>query len=459
MTDHDLEQRLRDWYAAGIGPTEPAPLSLRASVPAIPDAIPVPPLAAPLRRRVLLLAAAALLVALVAGTMAIGSGLVKLPALLPLPSAWSSPTPPVSASASASATDSPATPGLVAYESEGRVWIANDDGTGAHELLPDVPGYHSPIGWSPDGSRLVYSFTRPDSSGGLGVTDAAGSRPREYDSLCPVGPDGALASCVTDLMEASLSPDGTSVAYAINDRSGSQNEVVEGSAIAILNLATGQVTRLLASQTVPTRTPTPVCENAPYLSMNHSPTWSPDGRQLIFVRDHAGPMVGSECQSATLIADVDGGALQRIPLPDELQGAVPVWSPDGSMFILEGGGVYTSRADLTGITPVASGGISSLASAWTKDGRVVFIRWDTESGQLLFPCSPCGDLHGDLWIMDADGKNATKLEPTVPALTAAGCIACPYPTYDINGEAGIDLTVGRSPPYKPFWSGNMLWQP
>jgi hypothetical protein len=102
---------------------------------------------------------AALLVGLMGGAIAVGLGLVKLPSPLPAPS------PEAEASGEAppsfSAQPTPAEPlGLVAYNvtelvdpapdtctpgvfhpwcQDERIWVANADGSDAHELLPDVP--------------------------------------------------------------------------------------------------------------------------------------------------------------------------------------------------------------------------------------------------------------------------------------------------------------------------------
>ena len=64
----------------------------------------------------------------------------------------------------------------------GRVWVANTDGTGAHELIrdlnPDLIGTQSAPAWSSDGTRLVFSQARDGDASGASrfyVTDASGS--------------------------------------------------------------------------------------------------------------------------------------------------------------------------------------------------------------------------------------------------------------------------------------------
>jgi hypothetical protein len=209
MTDDDFEIRLAR-HLRKLAP-EPAwdfrdrVMAELANVPqqgrGIAGWLPIPPNQ---HRFALILATAALLVGLVAGAIAVGSGLIKLPSVIPAPShlavASAEPLP------SISAEPTPREPlGLVAYNvtelvdpapatctpgifhpwcSDERIWVSNSDGTAAHELLPDVPGDQSVIAWSPDGSRLMYSDERSN----LVLTDLAGVDLQliPYESLCSV---------------------------------------------------------------------------------------------------------------------------------------------------------------------------------------------------------------------------------------------------------------------------------
>jgi Galactose oxidase, central domain/Domain of unknown function (DUF5122) beta-propeller len=98
MTDRDLEARLGAFYRTEVGEGETAPLALRRDVVAIPRTIPQRARWFGRSRYLTLLAAAALL--LVGGAMAAGSGLVRLPSLVP----------PVPAPSLAAVTDATASP-------------------------------------------------------------------------------------------------------------------------------------------------------------------------------------------------------------------------------------------------------------------------------------------------------------------------------------------------------------
>ena len=83
----------------------------------------------------------------------------------------------------------------------------------------------------------------------------------------------------------------------------------------------------------------------------------------------------------------------------------------------------------------------------TWDGRIVYVDWTEPDGRA-----------GDVWVTDADGGNPTQLEATIPALTAAGCMNCPYPVSSV--ESGADpLAVPTAHPFEEFWINTMYWQP
>ena len=81
MTDRELEDRLRRWYAADVGEVDGAPADLRGRVVGIPRSAPVSRRTLRGRRGLTLLAAAALLVG--GGVAAFGSGLGRLPTVFP----------------------------------------------------------------------------------------------------------------------------------------------------------------------------------------------------------------------------------------------------------------------------------------------------------------------------------------------------------------------------------------
>ena len=149
-----VEQR-----AAAMGPV--------ARVSAVVTPVPLPPRRSTARSLVVYLAAAALLVALVAGAVAVGSGLVKLPAIVPAPSespsvapsAHLTPVPSNSPEPSETASGR-AAPWVVFSVQEGsapspeRPRVGDSSG---RERRPRDRRRFLPVAWSPDGTRLLMN--------------------------------------------------------------------------------------------------------------------------------------------------------------------------------------------------------------------------------------------------------------------------------------------------------------
>jgi Tol biopolymer transport system component len=418
-----------------------------------------------------LIVVALLVVALIA-TLALGADLSRrLTVSLP-----SSP-PPAQPSDNASPFQSTASRlGVVAYKRDGRVWVANVDGTGARQLvpqdldpvkprLPDGPDRQFPIAWSPDGSRLYYWFARTASRGpndgigephsGVAVTDVAGSPPIELLELAGKAPDGGFCpppieadNCQANIDDLALSRDGTRFAYDIQE-----GRNLHISTVVVLDIASGQRRRLEA-----TRTENPAIEGRPSCSeafkgYNRQVRWSPDGSRLLFTRDY--------CGGGLFTISADGTDLREISRPEAFtQVSRPAWSPDGSTILFHAGkdradpgrtlDIYTVRPDGTGLHALTGDG-NSVWPFWTTDSRVVFIRW-----------APEGRGQGHLWVMDADGDNQLLLDATLPALTAAGCAVCPFPIGDVGEPGEPNQLIGGFEDPSGSGGGRLdlwLWQP
>jgi Tol biopolymer transport system component len=329
---------------------------------------------------------------------------------------------------------------------DGRIWMIDADGTNARELLSHVPGIQHPIAWSADGSRLVYSGGQPN---GIGLTDGAGSAPELHDLPCPRGADRdpVLSSCQLG-MTVALSPNGRRVAYAIWEGTHDRRNTDVTSVLVTLDLGTERVTRLESTaSTLP-----PACDAMEGNDWNHDPSWSADGSRLVYAR--GGAESNDRCQGAVLTVNVDDGELRQVVAPGQVQGRLhPRWSADDSSILVGatvglGGDIYTVRPDGTGLRALTNDGLSD-GPTWTRDGRIIFIRWTSPTVH-----------RGAHWIIDADGANARPIETTIPALTAAGCLICAYP-YDFLGSgAPIDPPEARqSQPLRMWETTTLLWQP
>ena len=368
-----------------------------------------------------LIALALLLLAMIVVALVAGSPPDRLPAVV-IPSA----APPTVTMA----PDDIASTGLVIYVVEeedrtdpsceerpwrcvkSRLWVANADGTGAHPF-DAVDG--SFVEWMPDGDGILYL----DAFGTFRVDAPDGTEIRQIGSL-----DTLCDPRCTGIESVAVSPDGTRVAYA----AGRSPESGATSVIAILDLATNQVTELASTAT---RNDGLQCDGPADEGMADPPVWSPDGTRLAFARQVIWPPDASgSCRSALFVVDADGSDLRGI-VPTDLHPLAPSWSPDGSVIAFHTATMVPTAdpdridttVDLYVVEPngaslrrLTDDGASSWPS-WTRDGRLVFVRWlDPERSTFA------------TWIMDADGANAQPLvADDLASLSAVGCVRCPYP--------------------------------
>ena len=313
------------------------------------------------------------------------------------------------------------------------LFLANTDGTGAHELVPGFGGWQSWAAWSSDGTRLIFhgsTSEQPPAYTGFFMTDVSGTEPQRVDTGC-------VSPCTGD-RSAAFSRDGTRLVFVrgILDPPDSRCPDLapeegfcdrEASVLATIDLSTGRVTELpsttiLDCPLMPGQAQ-PGTLNCGY-GANQDPRWSPDGTQIVFSQDVPYDMNGPANElvdgmpappnltpSSLFVVDADGRNLRRIS-PASLPGRFPEWSPDGSRIVFtsyvtekvgpaENPGskvtqdIYTVGADGTDLRQLTSDGISSFP-AWTADGRIWFER------------------NGQLWVMGADGSNATQLYFALP---------------------------------------------
>jgi Tol biopolymer transport system component len=384
------------------------------------------------KRPLVLLAAAALL--LVGGAMAAGSGLVRLPSVVPPVPAPTNPvavaTPTAVPTAVPSAAVVQPASGLILFKTRlegagiapangpswiaaanGPLWIANADGTGKHELIPgSCEGWPS---WSPDGTRLLISRmdppgSRPSAADPCGffvnlgdpgtrlyLTDASGSAPQLVDTGC-------VDPCVSEI-NGVFSSDGRRILFVrvieVPDPSatgiaGKPAPKMQVGVLATMDLATGRVTELA------------------HLPGGSWVAWSPDRTQIVYGRDTLGPRNSPPLfppVTVVIVADADGGNARQVS-PSGWESQSAGWSPDGSLILFQRNrytatgaydDIYTVRPDGSDLRQLTTDGISSNP-AWGVDGRIWFVR--TPKVDAKAQTSP----PSVTWVMDADGGNATQ---------------------------------------------------
>jgi Tol biopolymer transport system component len=256
-----------------------------------------------------------------------------------------------------------------------RVWIVGADGHNAHELFTDGTDGQAVLGWSPDGSRLLYSdggrVYLADPAGGARVAVEGDCDPNPPSFSCRIGHDVAI------------SRDGGRLVFVREsiDETGSFGRT----SIATLELATGRLTEL--ASTLP--------------AGGARPGWSPDGAQIVFSRygskDSNGPL--DPILDAVFVVDADGNNLHQVT-PTTLAGLNATWSPDGERIAFQSpggadptapGDIYTVRPDGSDLRRLTTGD-KAVWPSWTPDGRLLFTRLPGSNGGAA-----------GWWTMAADG--------------------------------------------------------
>jgi hypothetical protein len=250
-------------------------------------------------------------------------------------------------------------PGRIAYSLGGAVWTINPDGSGARNVAS--PGFFP--AWSPDHSAIAYADA-DGAGGGLHVVTASG--------------DSGLTTGVVADSEPVWSPDGKKIAFGRIDNS----QPVEKSEIWIVD-RDGKNLRQLTHLTCPN-------------GYNRDPSWSPDGKTIVFWSSNADCTHGNY---SLYSVDVASGVATPFNPPVNTTSDGPAWSPDGKTIAFSSDGYGGVGFDICVMSPDGSGAhrITQL-SGNEKDPA-----WSPDAKRLVIARS------GGIYLMDKDGSDITSL--------------------------------------------------
>jgi TolB protein len=237
----------------------------------------------------------------------------------------------------------------------GALHVVNRDGSGLRTLAS--PFTAGPT-WSHDGRRVAYG----------GFEDG---RPQIFVASVAGGTAKNLAPSVRAAVSPAWSPRGTTIAFATANADAGQIYRVEADGRGLRTLTQG--------------------------ADDSHPTWSPDGRMLLFQR-YTCP-TASSCGYELNVMRADGTMHRRLVHVPFLGGGarIAAWSPDGrriAFWRLKGLGseVIVMDADGKHARSLSRGQRSASDPAWSPDGRRIVY----ESGASIF-------------VMNADGSAKRRL--------------------------------------------------
>ncbi|MCI0354565.1 MAG: CehA/McbA family metallohydrolase [Acidobacteria bacterium] len=246
----------------------------------------------------------------------------------------------------------------VVYSMGGGLW-RQSLGSSVAEQLTDGPGYDYQPDVSPDQSRVVYA-KYDGKSVELWLLELASRRAKQITK------DEAVN------VEPRWSPDGSRIAYVSTAYNGRFH-------IFVLHMQDGEPAHTndaIQRLTGETRTDQPRYYYGP-VDHEISPTWSPDGRELIFVsnRGHIYGTGGFWRMKAE-----PGAEPREIHSEETTWRARPDWSPDGKRLLYSSyqgrqwHQLWVTRPEGGDPIPISYGEYDNTSARWSPDGkRIAFI--------------------------------------------------------------------------------------
>jgi Tol biopolymer transport system component len=210
---------------------------------------------------------------------------------------------------------------FIAFVRTNYLMVMRADGSGSFKVVPASGA--GGVGWSADGTKLIYTNPLKSSDGTY------------QDDLYIVSVDPATGTVGTPALFApgpsydpNSSPDGTKVAFDRYPANGGYP-----SSVIVRDVATGTEYNFSALISAPN---------------SWGPHWSPDGTMLAFEADVTVTTTTKKgtttiAQREVFVASADGSGWLQVT-PTNTQNVLPAWSPDGTSlaFLNINSGIYTT---------------------------------------------------------------------------------------------------------------------
>jgi len=224
------------------------------------------------------------------------------------------------------------------------------------------PSHDMVMGWSPDGSYLLFTSDRTGSAGLWALPVAEGK------------PQAEPRHIKADVSGSSLGVTGRGTLHTLVRHSNFTGAIRSDIHVAAFDFQKGEFA------------PTPRSVVQAFVGANNLPAWSPDGKQLAFISARSGTRV-------IMIRSEDSGALRELQPGLNVYGGGPGprWSPDGLALAIQATdskgrqGLFRMDVSSGESTPIVlstrgpvGGGEAVIGPMWAPDGkRIYYSRLDS----------------------------------------------------------------------------------
>jgi TolB protein len=273
---------------------------------------------------------------------------------------------------------------------KGAIFVAARDGTGERQLT-SAPGKASDDypDMAPDGSFVAFQRCGANTCG-IYVIRTDGTGLRRVDDGC-----GQLPPKCTDNSYPAISPDGQQIAF--NRAFGRiSHDQIDHAGIYRMRLDGSHLRR--------------VSLPAKRTAEDVEPQWSPDGRQIVFVRHNVS--VSPAGAQAVFVINADGSARRRVTPYKLKAGDGPDWSPDGSQILFRSPetenflncDIWTIHPDGSGLRQVTHAGPQTkvYSASFSPDGTAITVGMTGINGQ------------ADVYTLGVDGTGLAPVTRTPP---------------------------------------------